>query len=66
MTTKNETKESVEKVESKFTKQQLLKSSRFSNRIDALSLVVKDGEELTITEVQKRLDEFMKKSEVKK
>lgn len=66
MTTKNETKESVEKVESKFTKQQLLKSTRFSNRIDALSLVVKDGEELTITEVQKRLDEFMKKSEVKK
>jgi hypothetical protein len=44
----------------KFPKEVLLKAAIFANRKDALGVVVKDGESLTIEEAQARLDEFMK------
>jgi len=46
--------------EIKFTKEKLLKSTIFSNRKDALGVVVKDGEEITIKEAAERLEKFMK------
>ncbi len=59
MATKSETKETI-KVESKYTREQLLKSKKFSNRKDVLNIVVKDSEELSISEVETRIDTFMK------
>ena len=46
--------------EIKFTKEKLLKATIFSNRKDALGVVVKDGEEITIKEAAERLEKFMK------
>lgn len=44
----------------KFPKETLLKATVFTDRKDALSVVVQDGEELTIEEAQARLEKFMK------
>mgnify|MGYP000801591664 CR=1 FL=1 len=43
-----------------FSKEQILKSTAFTNRKDILTVLIKDDEELTLTEVQNRLDKFMK------
>lgn len=56
MATKKET--AAESV--KFPKGKLMKAAIFSNRKDALGVVVHDGEEITIEEAQTRLDKFMK------
>lgn len=50
--------ESVKEI--KFSKDKLLKSAIFSNRKDALGVVIKDGEEVTIKEATERLEKFMK------
>lgn len=47
-----------------FSKEMILKSKRFKNRRDALNVILNDNEELTVEEVQKRLDEFMKRKVV--
>ena len=44
----------------KFPKEKLLKAAIFSNRKDALGVIIEDGEELTIEEAQARLEKFMK------
>lgn len=44
-----------------FTKEALLSSGYFDNRKDALAVVIKDDEELTIEEAQARLDKFLKR-----
>jgi len=44
----------------RFPKEVLLKAAIFANRKDALGVVVKDGEEITIDEALERLDNFMK------
>ena len=56
MATKKET--AAETV--KFPKEKLLKAAIFSNRKDALGVIVDDGEEITIEEAQARLEKFMK------
>ena len=56
MTTKKET--AAEPV--KFSKERLLKAAIFENRKDALGVVIRDGEQVTIEEAQTRLDGFMK------
>lgn len=56
MATKKET--AAESV--KFPKEQLLKATIFSDRKDALGVVIHDGEKITIEEAQTRLEEFMK------
>lgn len=55
MATKKETVAEV-----KFTKEQLLSAAIFANRKDALGVVIKDGESLTVADAQTRLDKFMK------
>lgn len=44
-----------------FTKEALLTSGYFDNRKDALAVVIKDDEEITIEEAQARLEKFMKR-----
>lgn len=44
----------------KFPKEQLLTAAIFANRKDALDVVIKDGEKITIEEAQTRLEKFMK------
>ena len=59
---KIETGETVEKVVESTTyfKESLLKSKRYSNRRDALSFLLKDGESYTFEQVDKILDDYMK------
>ena len=45
----------------KFTKAQLLASSHYSHRRDALAAVLKDGAEYSHAEVDKKLTEFFQK-----
>lgn len=56
MATKKET--AAESV--KFPKEKLLTAAIFSDRKDALGVVIQDDEELTIEEAQARLEKFMK------
>lgn len=44
-----------------FTKDALLASGYFDNRKDALAVVIRDGEEVTVDEAQARLEKFMKR-----
>lgn len=44
-----------------FTREALLASGYFDNRKDALAVVIKDDEELTIEEAQARLYKFLKR-----
>lgn len=43
-----------------FPKETLLKAKVFANRKDALAVVIKDDEVLSIAEAQSRLDDFLK------
>jgi hypothetical protein len=45
---------------STFTKQQLLKSQRYSERRDLLSALLKDEERYSHDDIEKLIDEFMK------
>lgn len=51
----------VKTVESKFSKEQLLKSKKYANRRDLLGVLLKEGEEYSFTEVDNLIDEFMKR-----
>ena len=44
----------------KFNKTQILKSQRYINRSDILSVILKDGETYTQSEIERLMDEFMK------
>lgn len=54
------TKKETAAESTKFPKEQLLKAAIFSDRKDALGVVIQDGEEITIEEAQTRLEKFMK------
>lgn len=53
----NETK----KEDVKFTKEQILKSKKFKNRVDLIRVILQDNESYTLEEVQKEIDKFMKR-----
>lgn len=44
----------------KFTKEQLLDSNRFRDRIDLISTILSDGEEYTIEFVEEQIEKYMK------
>lgn len=46
--------------QSKFTKEQLLDSDRFRDRIDLVSTILSDGEEYTIDFVEEQIEKYMK------
>ena len=53
----NETK----KEDVKFTKEQILKSKKFKNRVDLIRVILQDDKSYTLEEVQKEIDKFMKR-----
>lgn len=53
----NETK----KEDVKFTKEQILKSKKFKNRVDLIKVILQDNKSYTLEEVQKEIDKFMKR-----
>jgi len=55
-TKKKETKQQ----EALFTKEQVLASKRYADRRDALGVVLADGKEYTLKEVDALLEKFMK------
>ena len=52
--------ENIEKREAVFTKEQLLKSSRFIQRTDILNAVLEDGGKYTFTEAEKLVEKYLK------
>jgi len=51
----------VGKTESRFTKEQILKSGRYQHRRDMLEAVLEDGETYSHGDVEKIIDEFMRR-----
>ncbi len=56
---KKETREVKQEVQ-KYSKKQLLQSKKYLDRKDVLGVVVKDGENVTLEELDKRISTFMK------
>lgn len=50
----------VKEVTTKFSKQQLLKSKKYSNRRDALNALLKDDKQYTLDQVDRLLEDFYK------
>ena len=46
--------------EPKFTKESLLNSKRFCNECDLVSVLLEDGKEYTISEVESMITKYMK------
>lgn len=55
------TKKKPPEMQETFTKEALMSSGYFDNRRDALDAIVEDGEVLSISAAQTRLDEFLKR-----
>lgn len=51
----------VKTIESKFSKEQLLKSKKYANRKDLLGVLLEDKKEYSFTEVDAVIDKFMKR-----
>lgn len=60
MAAKKEAAQSQE-TEKKFTKAQLLKSEQYRHQQDLLSALLTDGQRYSLAEVDKRVQEFLKK-----
>lgn len=58
---KIEKKEAIKTTESKYSKEQLLKSKRYSNRKDLLGVLLDDEKEYSFTEVDAEIEKFMKR-----
>lgn len=50
------------KAEKKFSKARIIKDGVFADRIDIVSVVLEDGKEYSLTEVQQEIDRFLKRS----
>lgn len=53
-------KKDEKKEEAKFTKEQLIKSARYVHRVDLINALLKDNETYTLSEVDKKINDFMK------
>nr|DAY60321.1 MAG TPA: hypothetical protein [Caudoviricetes sp.] len=49
------------KKDTKFTKSQLVKAKRYSEKVDLLNVLLQDGQSYTIKEVDALVEKFMKK-----
>lgn len=58
---KIEKKEEIKTTESKYSKEQLLKSKKYSNRKDLLGVLLDDKKEYSFVEVDAEIDKFMKR-----
>ncbi len=59
LTKESKTKE-TKKTTEKFSKKSFLKSKKYAHRRDIVETIVKDNEQLTTMELEKRIDAFMK------
>nr|DAM85478.1 MAG TPA: hypothetical protein [Caudoviricetes sp.] len=48
--------------ESLFTKEQLLNSSKYKNRVDLLNVLLVDDKQYSLSEVEEKINKFMKRS----
>lgn len=55
------TKKDEKKEEATFTKAQLLKSKKYSERVDLLNVLLQDDKAYTSNEVEKLIETFMNK-----
>lgn len=55
-------KEKIEKAEEMFSKAQIIGSKKYFTRRDLLNAILEDGREYTLSEVDKKIDSFMKKA----
>ena len=53
-------KKDEKKEEATFTKEQLIKSARYVHRVDLINALLKDNETYTLSEVDKKINDFMK------
>ena len=51
----------IKKEDVKFTKDQIIKSKKFKNRVDLIRVILQDDKSYTLEEVQKEIDKFMKR-----
>lgn len=51
----------IKKEDVKFTKDQIVKSKKFKNRVDLIRVILQDNKSYTLEEVQKEIDKFMKR-----
>lgn len=54
-------KEKIKTIELKYSKEQLLKSKKYSNRKDLLGVLLEDKKEYSFAEVDAEIDKFMKR-----
>ncbi len=59
MVDKKDAKNVKEEVK-KFNKKQFLSSKKYGNRKDVINVVIKDNEEVTTAELEKRISSFLK------
>ncbi len=60
MPKKNEKQEEMQQ-ESRFTKQQIMTSKKFKNRVDLINTLLKENELYTINEVEEKINKFLKR-----
>lgn len=60
--TETKEKKTTKTVVEKFTKKSLLQSKKYLDRRDILNVLIKDDEEITLNEIDKRIEKFMKGS----
>ena len=51
----------IKKEDVKFTKDQIIKSKKFKNRVDLIKVILQDNKSYTLEEMQKEKDKFMKR-----
>lgn len=51
----------IKKETIKFTKEQIVNSKKFKNRVDLIRFILDDNKTYTIEEVQKEIEKFMKR-----
>ena len=54
------TKKDEKKEEATFTKQQLINSAKYKHRVDLINALLKDDVTYTASEVDKKINDFMK------
>jgi hypothetical protein len=60
MSAKNKTDKTDKTTEALYTKEQLLSSKKYHNRVDLLNVLLEDNVKYTHKEVEQLIDKFMK------
>ena len=54
-------KDKEESTETKYLKEQIIKSNKYKNRVDILNVLLKNNEQYTLSEVDKIIKKFMER-----